>query len=245
MLRNLLAFLLVSTPLLSYSSGAQSKNNLEQPSATDSRAADRSIHHSQLLSDAQVAVSIDKGMSKRHKLIGLTLNDVQTAILSGMACHTCGESGYTVTIYTPEQWIEQLAVNAKREMLPFGVSDVTPDMREPLLHVVALPSRAAYINGAGLSGASSVHRVVLAGKDKAQVIQPVGNENGSLQDNSAFRSIDYGTATSTFQMLDVDKIRGDDNGEFFVVVVGDKQNKYFKVKTRMFKQLFGSESVGM
>jgi hypothetical protein len=34
-------------------------------------------------------------------------------------------------------------------------------------------------------------------------------------------------------------IRGeDDKGEFFVVVVGTSQNKYFKVKTRMFKALF-------
>jgi len=31
----------------------------------------------------------------------------------------------------------------------------------------------------------------------------------------------------------------DKDGEFFIVVVGDNQNKFFKVKSRMFKQLFG------
>ena len=59
-------------------------------------------------------------------------------------------------IYTPEQWIELNAAYAKGEMLPFSLADVTEDMRRPLLHVVALPSTPAYLNGAGLSGASCV-----------------------------------------------------------------------------------------
>jgi hypothetical protein len=51
--------------------------------------------------------------------------------------------------------------------------------------------------------------------------------------------VNYTSAAGSFKLTDVDQIRGeDDKGEFFVVVVGTSQNKYFKVKTRMFKALF-------
>ena len=170
--------------------------------------------------------------------IGLTLLDVQTAVLSGIACISCKESGYTVRIFTPLKWIEFQAAEAQKELKPFSLADVTPEMRQPLLRVLAQPSKAAYINGTGLAGASSVHRVVLADKNKGNIVQPLTNERGAVEDNSALRSITYSHAFATFPLSAVDGIRGDDNGEFFVVVVGDKQNKYFKVKTLMFKMLF-------
>jgi hypothetical protein len=86
---------------------------------------------------------------------------------------------------------------------------------------------------------SSVSRVVLADKTKQNIIQPLTNEQGNVESNSAFRSVNYTSASASFSLADVDTIRGeDDKGEFFVVVVGSNQNKYFKVKTRMFKSLF-------
>ena len=137
------------------------------------------------------------------------------------------------------KWIEFQSAMANRELKPFSIADVTPEMREPILHVLALPSKALYINGPGLSMASSVSRVVLTDKTKKTIIQPLTNENGTVESNSALRSFTYTTATASFGLNDVAQIRGeDDKGEFFVVVVGANQNKYFKVKTRMFKQLF-------
>jgi hypothetical protein len=156
-----------------------------------------------------------------------------------MACKTCGQSGYTVVIYTPLKWIEYQAAMAQRELRPFGFADVTTEMREPILRVVALPSRADYITGTGLSMSSSVSRVVLSDQSKQTTIQPLTNEKGIVETNSALRSFSYTSASASFNLADVDQIRGeDDKGEFFVVVVGAKQNKYFKVKTRMFKALF-------
>jgi hypothetical protein len=35
-------------------------------------------------------------------MVGLSRVDVQTALLSGIACIQCGQSGYHVTIYTGE-----------------------------------------------------------------------------------------------------------------------------------------------
>ena len=70
--------------------------------------ASRGLRDPNLLTDEQVSRAIDKGLSKPHS-IGLTLVDMQMALLSGLLCDTCQQSGYTVTIYTPEGWIEQLA----------------------------------------------------------------------------------------------------------------------------------------
>jgi hypothetical protein len=191
-----------------------------------------------MVSDTQIQQAISDGQRRHPGQIGLTLLDVQTAVLSGIACTSCKESGYAVRIFTPLKWIEFQAAEAQKELKPFAMADVTPEMRQPLLRVLAEPSKAAYINGTGLAGASSVHRVVLADKNKGNIVQPLTNERGAVEDNSALRSITYSNAFATFPLSAVDGIRGDDNGEFFVVVVGDKQNKYFKVKTRMFKSLF-------
>jgi hypothetical protein len=86
---------------------------------------------------------------------------------------------------------------------------------------------------------SSVSRVVLTDKMKQTIIQPLTNEQGNVESNTACRSVNYTSASASFWLSDVDTIRGeDDKAEFFVVVVGTNQNKYFKVKTRMFKSLF-------
>jgi hypothetical protein len=193
---------------------------------------------SRVLNESEITAAIEKGSREHLRNIGLTLLDVQTALLSGIACKTCQESGYTVKVFTPLKWIEFQAASAKRELLPFSMADVTPEMREPLLRVIAEPSKAVYINGTGLAGASSVHRVVLADRNKQNLVQPLTNERGSVEDNSAFRSVTYSNAFATFRLADVDAIRGNLDEEFFVIVVGDNQNKYFKIKTRMFKSLF-------
>src|ERR1700687_447726 len=46
-------------------------------------------------------------------------------------------------------------------------------------------------------------------------------------------------ASAEFSLSDVARLRDSDpKGEFFIVVVGDNQNKFFKVKSRDFKTLF-------
>ncbi len=62
-----------------------------------------------------------------------------------------------------------------------------------------------------------------------------------MQSNSAFRSFNYVSAGAAFKMEDVERLRRmDKKGEFFIVVVGDNQNKFFKIKERFFKRLFGT-----
>jgi hypothetical protein len=150
-----------------------------------------------------------------------------------MLCKTCGASGYTTTIYTPQQWIANAAQYARREMMPFSRADVTDDMRQPLLHVLALPSTPDYLNATGFSVSSSVHRIVLSDTARQITIQPLEVAHGKRETNSALRSATFGTAAATFLMADVEHLRAiDPKGEFFVVVVGDNQNKFFKVKSK-------------
>lgn len=183
-----------------------------------------------LLSERDISEAL-QGTS-RHAA-GLRLNDVQTRLLSGMLCNTCGASGYTTTIYTPQQWIAHMAQYARREMMPFSRAEVTDEMRQPLLHVQALPSSPDYLNANGFSRASSVHRIVLSDTARQITIQPLEVTHGRVETNSAFRSATFGTAAASFLMADVERLRAmDPKSEFFVVVVGDNQNKFFKVKSK-------------
>jgi hypothetical protein len=86
--------------------------------------------------------------------------------------------------------------------------------------------------------ASSVHRVVLSDTNRTETVQPLENTNATVQSNSALRSVDYSSAAATFSMEEVENLRSKDkNGEFFIVVVGSNQNKFFKVKSKFFKRL--------
>jgi hypothetical protein len=84
--------------------------------------------NSHILNESEVAAAVELGYRQKPRTIGLTLLYVQTALLTGMICTTCGQSGYAVTIYTPSRWIEYQASEAKRHLLPFTVADVTPEI---------------------------------------------------------------------------------------------------------------------
>ena len=191
-----------------------------------------------LMTDSEVSAAILKATSSRRRRIGLMLQDQQTAW--GSAFIPGGHvSGYAIFVYTPEQWIEQQTINAKREMLPFTLADITQEMRRKMLHVVAMPSTPEYLTGTGFAVSSSVHRIVLSDTSRNTIIQPVQLSNGSVTANSALRSAEFANGQAAFMMSDVAKLRASDGkGEFFVVVAGSNQNKYFRVKERFFKALF-------
>jgi hypothetical protein len=128
-------------------------------------------------------------------------------------------------------------------MLPFGLENITPEMRLPYVHVLASPSRPEYLDAHGMGMASSVHRVVLSSTDRSDVIQPLSESQAEVESNSALRSFTQSSAGAVFSVEDVERLRfKDSKREFFIVVVGDNQNKYFKVKARFFNQLFGLDS---
>jgi hypothetical protein len=136
-----------------------------------------------------------------------------------------------IRVYNAEQWIEAHAVYAKSELVPFSLADVTPEMREPNLWVVAMPSRNTQSGFVAQGhGYDTVHRVVLADASKTSVIQ-ASAQNSGIHDHIV------PTAVTTFPMSDVEKVRNGPDREFFLAVVADNQNKYFKIKKRDFKAL--------
>jgi hypothetical protein len=81
-------------------------------------------------------------------------------------------------------------------------------------------------------------RATLGIPARQTTIQPSVLENGSLTNSSALRDVSYNTATALFPMSTVAELRERDaKGEFFIVVVGDKTNKFFKIKQRDFRLL--------
>lgn len=70
----------------------------------------------------------------------------------------------------------------------------------------------------------------------------MSESQAAVESNSALRSFTQSSAGAVFSMEDVQRLRSEDpKREFFFVIVGDNQNKYFKVKTRFFNQLFGRD----
>jgi hypothetical protein len=195
----------------------------------------------QPLTNRQVEDAVTRGLSGKRHHIGLQLIDMQVALGSAMLSGPYGmgkATGFTIHVYTPEQWVELQAMTAKDDMRPFSVNDVTDEMRAPLLHVLALPSQAEYISGNGMQFAQGVKRIVLSDTNRQITIQPEESTSGTVTTSSAMRDMSYHSGEATFPMIAVTQIRqADSHGEFFIVVVGEKWNKFFKVKEHYLKQL--------
>jgi hypothetical protein len=188
------------------------------------------------LTDEQVKSAILQGSYDRDlSQIGLVLNDAQTNLGSHILTPQYAVSGFTVMLFTPERWIEYQAALAKHELRPFGVADVTPDMRLDTLHVVALPSAPDRLDGADMSAASGVDRVVVCSAKCAQTIQPLSQEAGTVTLDSALRSMDYTKLASTFNAAEVDTLRNAKGVKsFYVAVIGENgSRKLFEVQNRL------------
>jgi hypothetical protein len=65
----------------------------------------------------QTGIPVGLNVLDAQLLDVIILNDIQTSFFTAVLRTTCAESGYTIHVYTPEQWIEQMAVNAKSYQL--------------------------------------------------------------------------------------------------------------------------------
>lgn len=189
----------------------------------------------------QVATK-DNGKWSMHSP-GLSLFD-RWAAVQAMSDKT-GETsaGFSVTIYTAPSWIEYQATLALHLMEPFTPASVTPDMRQDVVRVIAYPSTATALTGAGLADTSNVSHVVMQDATRKVVIQPTSETVVDQTQDSALRSATTHGISAVFAQADVLRIRGaDGKGEFFVTVIGDnarRAHKDFKVKSKDFDQLIG------
>lgn len=189
----------------------------------------------EMMADAEVRAAILQGKHDGSpSMIGLYLNDVQTNVLSHALTPDQATSGFSIIIYTPSRWVEYQAALATRMMAPFEFENVTSEMKSRVLHVVALPNTPDRLNGLNMSAATSVGRVVVTDKDKKTTVQPLTEDATSVTLDSALRSKDYTSIASTFDLREIDAVRGEGKvDEFFVVVIGESgARKFFKVKQK-------------
>jgi hypothetical protein len=205
----------------------------------------------QTLTDQDKADAVQFGVKAKGKLTGLLLQDsgqgwanALNAMNTGLNGYrnqsdTSTNTGFSVRVYTPKTWVEQLASNAAKEYRPFVVADITEEMLEPVLRVVVYPDKPRHLTGSGMSGTSSVEHVVLRDENKRLVVQPISKESFSDTASSALRDMTYEGIIAKFPLDAVRELRGaKGDKEFLIVVVGaGTKEKEFKVKEKHFDRL--------
>ena len=192
------------------------------------------------LSEQDKADAIRIGTQAKGKLTGLALTegmrfgDSMAASLN----NTTMSTGFSVRVYTPMTWVEQLASNAGKEYRPLVVGDVTEEMTEPVLRVVVYPDKPTTLTGAGMQGTSSAEHVVLRDDTKKLVIQPASKEPFEDKASSALRDMAYQGIIAKFPLESLRELRGPKGDqEFLIVVIGESKEREFKVKQKNFDRL--------
>jgi hypothetical protein len=203
------------------------------------------------LNDQDKADAVRDGVKMKGRLTGLVLTDSSQGWANAINAMNTGLNGYgnrsdtntstgfSVRVYTPKTWVEQLASNAAKEYRPFTVSDIMEEMLEPVLRVVVYPDKPTRLTGSGMSGTSSVEHVVLRDESKRLVVQPTSKEPFADTASSALRDMTYAGIVAKFPLDAVRELRGaKGDKEFLIVVVGaGTKEKEFKVKEKHFERL--------
>lgn len=185
------------------------------------------------MDDAQIQAAINRGNAKKHD-VGLTITDVDTSDFAGMGCHNCGEIYYSVTIYSPLQWIELQAASAKAANRKFTLEDVTPAMREPVLHVASKELR----NNLNLTAdgvAAKITKVEIADQAKTATVAPLTTK---ISDQTGVKNTEFtgyvstSTASSLFSLDALAPIMSNDKTEFYVVLTVEGRTKFEKLKVK-------------
>jgi hypothetical protein len=198
------------------------------------------VGQKQTLTEQDKADAIRIGTKEKGRLTGVVLNegmrfgDAMAASLS----KTTMSTGFTVRIYSPMTWVEQLASNAAKEYRPFAVADVTDEMMEPVLRVIVTPDKPTTLTGAGMAGASSVEHVVLRDEAKKTTVQPASKEPFTDTASSALRDATYQGLIAKFPLSSVRELRGSKgDGEIVVIVIGTGKEREFTIKRKHFEKL--------
>ena len=196
-----------------------------------------------ILSDQDKADAVRLGSQQKGRLTGLLLTDPGRPF--GNASTTAANrdaatdgTGFSLRVYTPRTWVEQMASNAAKESRPFAVDDIKDQMLEPVLRVVAYPNKPTVRSGAGASGASSAEDIVLRDEHKRTVIQPLSKEPFIDIVSSPLQELAYQGIVVTFPLEALREIRGPKGDEeFLIVVVGDRTEKEFRVERKHFSRI--------
>jgi hypothetical protein len=168
----------------------------------------------------------------------LRLTDAARGIMAALAAangqkHTTYGTGFSVEICTPANWIARKMAQAKRQYRSVAWADLLEQDRVRVLHVLALPDRTTNLN---VENGDDVAHVVLRHPDKKKretiVVQPLFKRPfGVEQQNNLGGQATLEGIDAAFPFDTLAAVR-DEKGEFLVTVVGDDQEKNFKVKQK-------------
>jgi hypothetical protein len=147
-----------------------------------------------------------------------------------------GEIGFTLRVYSPKTWLEQLASDAAAENRLFASADVTEEMVEPVLRVIVYPDTPTPLTRAGAAAGSPVRRVVMRDKGEQMVLEPVAQETFATP---AATGEAYQGVIAKFPLSGVRELRQRfGNDEILIVVNGPGQGETaFAVTRKQFDDL--------
>jgi hypothetical protein len=192
------------------------------------------------LSDQDKADAVRLGIQHKGRLTGLSLTNsgrpfANASITAANRDAATDGTGFSLRVYTPRTWVEQMASNAAKASRPFVVDDIKDQMLEPVLRVVAYPNKPTVRSDTGVSGASSAETIVLQDEYKRTVIQPLSKEPFVDIVSSPLQELAYQGIVATFPLESLRGIRGPNGDEeFLIVLVGAGTEKEFRVTRKQF-----------
>lgn len=80
----------------------------------------------QTLTEQAKADAVRDGVKLKGKLSGLQLLDSAQGFLNALdTTGSASRTGFSLRVYTPASWVEQLASNAAKQYKPFAIADIT------------------------------------------------------------------------------------------------------------------------
>lgn len=158
---------------------------------------------------------------------GLTGQDIEEAISDGRAQKGDNQGivlqrwmGFTVVIHSPITLIRQKASDAAKLYRDFSLKDVTPEMRRPVLTIMAAPYMANRRDDV-----SSVAGIVAKSVDDSVVIRPTKEDTFEVKFANAFGAeVRFSGIKAEFPLSDLRVAQArNKNGEFKIMVIRERK----------------------
>lgn len=190
-----------------------SRSTLKPPAPSPAKRS--SVGSRDGLSETSITAAIAAGYRQKGATQGLRLLNTGEGWTEQPAVNGSG-SAMTATvrlqIYTPLTWIQQIASDAAGRGRPFGVENLTDEMTQSVLRVIATGANAA---------TTPLRHIVLRSETRAVVVQPLSKEAFSEHVlNAKGQSAVFDGLRVTFPLEAVRELRGaGDDDEFIVAVI--------------------------
>jgi hypothetical protein len=187
---------------------------------------------SPLMSQPEALFDVDAviALGLKKKCAGLTLSSTFASALIGL-------NGWRIVIHSPQTWVQTLACEAAAKYMPFTRADIAPEDLRDVLRVVAFPNTPEKMSARNL--AENVKHVVVRDAKKKEAIQPLMIARFDDTVGNAFGAeLTFYGQRAVFSLPEIARLRAlDPKSEFIITVVGDGDQKDFKVKGHHFDNL--------